>query len=61
MENHQFNLFSFQEIRPKKKIKISKEQIAQANELCKKGRSKDAACVLSDLNDRLEDFLEKMG
>lgn len=61
MEAHQFNLFSFNETRPRKKIKISKEQIAKANELMKHGRSKDAAGVLADLNDKLEDFLERMG
>lgn len=59
--DHQFNLFSFNETKPRKKIKISKEQIAKANELMKQGRSKDAAATLGDLADKLDDFLERMG
>lgn len=58
---HQFNLFSFNETRPRKKIKISKEQIAKANELMKRGRSKDAAVVMRDLADKLDGFLKRMG
>lgn len=54
--DHQFSLFSAAEMRPKMKVPISAARISQVKALIDAGKGEDAARVLREVNDRLDDF-----
>lgn len=52
--HHQFSLFGFQ--RPERKIPISKERIEEVKKLIAEGKGKDAAIVLREIREKLENY-----
>lgn len=54
--NHQFNLFSFEEVRPKTKIPISAKRIQEAKEALAKRDKRGVLEGLRYINDRLESY-----
>lgn len=56
MKSHQFSLFSFNEIKPKAKVPISKERIEEVKRLIQCEDGKNAAAALRDIREKLEDF-----
>lgn len=54
--NHQFDLFPFQDIRPKTKIPISAKRIQEAKEALVKRDMRGVLKGLRYLNDRLESY-----
>lgn len=53
---HQFNIFSFKDIRPHLKVPISAQAISKAKEQLSKGEYRDAAKTLREIRERLENF-----
>ena len=54
--DHQFNLFKFEETKPKKKVPISKKRIEEVKRLIESGKGDKAALKLRDIRERLENF-----
>jgi len=53
---HQFSLFEYNELRPKRKIPISKDRIEAAKRLYNSGDFTGAAIKLRELREKLEDY-----
>lgn len=54
--NHQFNLFPFEDIRPKTKIPISAKRIQEAKEALAKRDVRGVLEGLRYINDKLENY-----
>jgi hypothetical protein len=54
--DHQFSLFDFNTMRPKKKLPISKQAIQEAKALLKSGDARGAAAKLRQIREALEDY-----
>lgn len=53
---HQFNLFGFNVIRPRRKVPISAERIREAKALMAQGNTKEAAAKMREVREALEAF-----
>lgn len=61
--DHQFSLFDFDQMKPKTKIpinRISKERYDQALAEWRKGKKKNMLGILRDINDSLENYLDRI-
>lgn len=61
--DHQFTLFDYNTMRPKTKIplkRISKERYEEALSELQKGKSKNMLGVLRDVNDALDNYLNRL-
>ena len=62
--HHQFNLFDYEQMRPKIKVpikRISKERMEEAMKEFKSGEGKHLAGVLRDINDSLDIYCKRKG
>lgn len=57
---HQFSLFEYNQMRPTRKIPISKERIEAAKKLFNSGDYNGAAAQLRELRESLERFESRM-
>lgn len=58
--DHQFSLFSFNDMKPKTKVPISKERIEQIKKLIEKRDGENAAIILRGIREKLEDYESKI-
>lgn len=57
---HQFGLFSFNEMKPKKKVPISAARIREVQALLKQGNGDEAAKKLRELREGLENYERRL-
>lgn len=58
--DHQFTLFDYNDMRPRRKVPISAARIQQANALLKQNKGKEAAAALREVRESLERFESRL-
>jgi hypothetical protein len=58
--DHQFDLFKFNDVRPKGKVPISRARVEEVKRLIELRKGHEAAIVLREIREKLEHFLSRI-